>query len=102
MLQRQEPGSLPIFDSQNAVRSLARYGYPFAGLLRILPPEDRPIEGLVREHEGRSLPSLTELFGARRKRAGELLQALAADPIGQGQGGIAVATAADWYTTGIG
>lgn len=102
ILQRQQEfGSFPTPDARNAVQSLARHGYPFAGLLRILLPEDRSIDDLVRELEGRSLPSLRSLFEADKKRAGKLLQELAGDRVREAEKEIAVATAADWYTTDV-
>lgn len=98
ILQRQqELGSVPALGGRNAVKSLARHGYPFAGLLRILPADERPIHGLVRELEGQSLPALRSLFEAQRKRAGELLQLLARYPVREAERKTVVATAADWY-----
>jgi ERCC4-related helicase len=103
ILQRQQEfGSVPVPAGQHAVKSLARHGYPFAGLLRILQPKDRSIDGLVREHEGRTLPSLRSLFEADRKRAGDLLQQLAADRSAGGLEEITVDTAVDWYGTSVG
>jgi len=102
ILQRQQEfGALPPPSGQNAVQSLARHGYPFAGLLRILLPEDRSVDGLVRELEGRSLPSLRSLFEAHKKRAGELLKKLAGDRVREAEKETVVAKAADWYVTAI-
>lgn len=71
ILQRQpESGSLTPPADESAMKGLARHGYPFAGLLRTLQPEDRSIDGLVRELEGRPRPSLRSLFGGNKKRAG--------------------------------
>jgi ERCC4-related helicase len=100
--RQQELGSVPPPDGQNALQSLARHGYPFAGLLRILPLDHQPIDDLVSKLEGRSLPSLRSCLESHKERAGELLQKLAGDHVQEAEKETVVDRAAHWFTTGSG
>ncbi len=98
--RQQELGVVPPPGGQNALQSLARHGYPFAGLLRVLAAEDRLMDAIdtkVRELEGRSASSLRAQFAHCRERAGELLAALAANSVAEGSAGITVTTRTEWF-----